>query len=295
VDIDALLTFVAMEQIVGHWDGYTLRHNNYRLYFEPGSDKAYFIPHGMDQTFGDPTASVFPQPVGMVAVLLLRNPEWQHRYRERVRALVPLFDAGQLQQRVEAVTARLQPLLQAIGPAQAAAHLAQVRQLEARLAARALDLQRQAALPEPTAPAFDAAGVLPLAVWRPAHTHDDAELQELQVDGERCLGIAVGKSGRCSAAWHTEVVLPRGRYELQAMARTVDVAASVDGKLSGARVRAGSVHAGPLTGTDGWRPLRCAFEVSVGLGAVELAAELRAVRGQVSFQLGALRLQRLLR
>jgi hypothetical protein len=52
-----------VERLLGHWDGYTANHNNYRLYHDPSSDSFVFIPDGMDQLFQDPNYSIMPQAV----------------------------------------------------------------------------------------------------------------------------------------------------------------------------------------------------------------------------------------
>ena len=51
LDVDRFLSFVALNMLTCDWDGYVAKPNNYRLYFNPESGKAVFIPHGMDQMF----------------------------------------------------------------------------------------------------------------------------------------------------------------------------------------------------------------------------------------------------
>ena len=52
VDVDQFLSFMAIEVMICHRDGYSLARNNYRLYHEPSQDRFVFLPHGMDQLFG---------------------------------------------------------------------------------------------------------------------------------------------------------------------------------------------------------------------------------------------------
>jgi spore coat protein H len=52
VNVDAFLTFWAMEGIVGHWDGYNDDQNNYWFYVNPDDDLIHFIPWGTDDTLG---------------------------------------------------------------------------------------------------------------------------------------------------------------------------------------------------------------------------------------------------
>ena len=82
-DINRMITFMAMEMMTGHWDGYTLNRNNYRVYFDPIGHKAHFLPHGMDQMFGDPGASILDFPPAIAASAVMRNPEWRAQYRKK--------------------------------------------------------------------------------------------------------------------------------------------------------------------------------------------------------------------
>ncbi len=50
LDVPAFLRFLAVDMYVGNFDGYRHGHN-YRLYFEPGRARWYFLPWGLDRTF----------------------------------------------------------------------------------------------------------------------------------------------------------------------------------------------------------------------------------------------------
>jgi hypothetical protein len=62
IDLDAFVTFWAMEALVGQWDGYSSNRNNYYAYQNPASGKLHFIPWGADTVLGDgyPIASLDP-------------------------------------------------------------------------------------------------------------------------------------------------------------------------------------------------------------------------------------------
>ena len=51
INMDYLITFVAIEALVGHTDGFTGYQNNVYFYHNPGDNLLYFIPWGADQTF----------------------------------------------------------------------------------------------------------------------------------------------------------------------------------------------------------------------------------------------------
>jgi hypothetical protein len=64
--------------------------NNYRLFHEPKSDKFIFMPHGMDQLFGQHNStemSLTPNYKGMLARAVLSIPECRMRYLNRLEEL----------------------------------------------------------------------------------------------------------------------------------------------------------------------------------------------------------------
>jgi len=50
--IDGFLRQMAVEAIIGHWDGYSYLNNNYYLYYNPGTSLFEFIAYDTDNTFG---------------------------------------------------------------------------------------------------------------------------------------------------------------------------------------------------------------------------------------------------
>jgi spore coat protein CotH len=51
LDVERFLSFMAVEVIVAHWDGYSLGRNNFRIFHDRGTDRMVFLPQGLDQTF----------------------------------------------------------------------------------------------------------------------------------------------------------------------------------------------------------------------------------------------------
>ena len=93
VDLDAFLTFWAMEVITGHWDGYTGDRNNYYVYSDPKTGRVSFIPWGADGAFVGKHAFLPNCPDSVYAWSLLSNrlynhPETRRLYHERLRALL---------------------------------------------------------------------------------------------------------------------------------------------------------------------------------------------------------------
>jgi hypothetical protein len=296
VDIDRFLTFMALELMTGHWDGYCANRNNYRFYFEPKSGKLQFFPHGMDQMFGDPNFPVLNVGGSIVGGAVLSNPEWRSRYRDRVSELLKLFvPADQLQKRVDEHHQRLRPVLAEMGQQHVASFEQQARGLKERLAARAQSLQQQDRVVEPRPLRFTEAGVAALTRWEPRLETQDAKLAKAEGAGGR-FSITAGPGGRCVASWRTKVLLAAGKYRFEARARTEGVKALQEGPGAGAGVRvSGSGRTNKLDGTANWTALAHEFEIGAPTQEVELVAELRATAGTVHFYAASLRLVRVAR
>ena len=149
LDVDLFLTFTALEQMLGHWDGYNFNRNNFHLYFRPADGRAVFVPNGMDQLFRDPNTPVLSTPPSIVGSAVFSNPEWKTRYIERVRSLLPLFDADKLTATIDALHMRVRPVLVRISDDRVRQFDDRIAGLKSRLAIRAKFIASQ--LPPPPA------------------------------------------------------------------------------------------------------------------------------------------------
>lgn len=299
VDIDALIRFMALERIVGHWDGYTQNRNNYRLFIPPqdSGGKAWFIPHGMDQTLNDPGYPLLDEPVGMVAVAVMRNPVWRAAFRAELTRQAAAFDAPSLVKRINAVQSRLQPALKRID-AQTARHQAQLaRELIRHLRARAANIREQAARPAPpelTPLQFTPGTPVLIEGWIEAGETEGAAHEEIQLDGGAWKRLACPPvEGRCICSWRRPLILLPGRYTLEAECRAEGVepipGESTPGPGAGIRI-SGVNRTEGLTGT--LRKLqRFEFDITAE-GEAVLVLELRAVKGSVAFRTDSLKLTR---
>jgi spore coat protein H len=94
LDVDRFLTFMAVEVLVGHADGYSMDRNNFRIYHDPKSRRFVFIPHGLDLLFHHPNLPLEPRPNGLVAQAVYQTPQGKAAYDERVRSLGRDFYSG---------------------------------------------------------------------------------------------------------------------------------------------------------------------------------------------------------
>jgi len=116
IDLDAYLTFWAMEVLVWHRDGYASNTNNFYIYADPmDGHRFHFIPWGTDdilrdnwRDFGSPNNSVFA--TGHLARRIYEHPEGQALYLARLDELLDtVWDEDALAARVDEMTAVVGP------------------------------------------------------------------------------------------------------------------------------------------------------------------------------------------
>jgi spore coat protein H len=297
VDVPGFVDFMALESMLNHWDGYTRNMNNYRVWL-PRAGRAVFLPHGMDQLLSDAANPVLDHPPAIVASAVMQQPAFRKRYRERLKALLPLFAPARLAPRVQAIAARLHAELATTDRAAASAHTDAVRDLLARIEARHQSLERQVKAPEPKPLQLAVGKPLALKAWQPAAETEHVELarKSSNVGGTLFARCTERGAEPRHGAWRQHVLLANGRYELRGTARCEDVLpppADEHGEHGGVRLRAGDHRSEGLRGEQPWRELVCAFEVNEFQRVVELACDLRAFTGKAWFRLDTLRLVRL--
>lgn len=153
VDIDAFISFWAVESLINHWDGFNGDLNNTFLYHDPKTGKLRFIPWGADATFGphhvfipfEPRASVWA--VSHLARRLYNHPETQWKYRARMQQILgTVWNEAALQ----AETERLEKLARGLSTVSLLQFAGEVTQLRQFIATRR-DLV-QAELKQPAVP-----------------------------------------------------------------------------------------------------------------------------------------------
>ena len=292
LDTDAMATFVAIELLTCHWDGYCKNVNNYRVYFEPTTKKAYFFPHGMDQMFGDTGTPIADYPRGMASNAIMQNPVMRAKYLDRVSDLIAMISPpDKLQARCDEIQKRLEPVLTEIHPDRAKQHADRVREVKERIKNRAQNLvEQRARLPVK----FDAQGVAKLVDWTKQAQSGDAKVELVDLPGGRkAYSIECGPSNNVVASWRRKALLTKGKYRLEALVATRDIVPQGDPKGSGVGLRvSGGMRGDGLSGTSGGQQLAFDFVVNEDQREVELVAEMKATKGQVWFAADSLQLRR---
>lgn len=281
LDLDRFLSFLALEVMTWHWDGYALNKNNYRVYHEPDVNKIIFLPHGMDQMFWEPNGPIQPNMQGLIAQALVQTAEGRRRYRGRFGELFTnAFKVNLLTNRVNQLQARIRPALAAINSNVARDHDGQAERLRNLIVQRAESIQRQLNTPEPKPLAFNG-GIAVVGGWQPQSDSGNATLDKPEDAGKSALHIKA--RDHTVASWRARVLLEPGEYTLEAVARSKGLVGIKDEKGEGAGLRiSGESRANRVVGDSDGKKLSYDFTVP-GEQEVVLIAELRASAGEVWF------------
>jgi len=292
LDLERFLSFMAMEIMVCHRDGYCLARNNFRIYHDLDTDRILFFPHGMDQLFGKFDAPIEPHMNGLIARAVLETPEGCRRYRERfVFLLTNVFDVPVLTGLADRTLAQLRSV---VTPREARVLEGEVATVKERITRRRADLERQLSKPELQPLRFEH-GIARLTGWQIVDPPVGGFMDQTKApDGPASLRIRAGPA--TSASWRTTIRLGAGRYRFEGAVSTAGVEPLNYGKNHGASLRVTGFprrEPGSLAGDHHESPLKVEFQVGGREQDVELVCELRARAGEARFDLDSLRLIRL--
>ena len=297
LDLERFITFVAMEVLLCHWDGYSMNKNNYRIYHDPDSDRLVFMPHGMDQICGvmmvRPDMQVKPPFQGLVAKAIMSTPQTRRRYFERLRELnLSLFNVETLTNRILQTAARLTPVLSEMSTVTASNHRRDVEDFAGRVAQRKQSLEEQLAGAQGKILDFNEDGIAPLSGWTTLTNAGRPLLAQSDAEGRAVLYIRAAQ-GASVASWRTKVMLEEGHYRFEGRMQTKGVVTDPRDRRAGAGLRAYAKPALNKTrGDSEWRDVAFEFDVPEGLRDIDLVCELRAAQGEVWFDAQSLRLVR---
>ncbi len=294
IELAPFVRFMALEELLGHWDGYTINANNYRLFIARGG-KARFLPHGMDQLFGEPEASVLDMPSPLLSSSVMKRPQWRTLYRRELKEQLGRIEPKALSRKLEPVQARIQSAYSRWDKDAAREQEERYRELLQRIAERHAFLAAEVTAPEPKPLVLKPGVAVGIKNWRPHSEVDDARVERKTENGQEWLIVECGASARCVAGYRRGLLLDRGRYRLAADAHFRNVVAleeedapkgGVALRISGARTE--QVHSG-----SGRRDLTFEFEIEHETADVELVLELRAKSGSLRVPADSLKLTRL--
>lgn len=323
LDVERFVSFLAMNMMIWDWDGYPLNRNNYRIYFLPGSNKAVFIPHGMDQMFWDANGQLLRDFSGIAASAFMNTPQGRRLYRGRmVQLFTNAFHLELMTNTIAVLHARNRAAVAERGEDEARELDHGVSVVMDRVISRWRGVQRQIK-PWIIAPAVAlnfSDGAAPVSAWRIEEDHPAEKghaIQEKAAAPDGTPALVVTATTNTTASWRSSVKLAPGRYRFEGRARGAGIEPLVrkpaanqpanakpteEKKGVGAGLRISSAgksqekqkaRENQIVGNTEWTPLAFDFEVTPEKEDVELVCELRAVRGMVWFDVASLRVVKL--
>ncbi|MCI0534624.1 MAG: CotH kinase family protein [Verrucomicrobiales bacterium] len=291
LDVDRFLSFMAMEVMLCHGDGYTFGTHNFRVYHDLDTGKMVFFPHDMDQMLGDSNRSIIPQTGALVVRAVMRSAEGRTRYRERFGLLFTnVFQPASLNARIDEYVSAVAPALRERSARLATDFQAGARNLKERIRNRAAGIEKQLIPAKPLA--FEN-NVARIQTWRKRHQPATSEMSEAAVDGRPVLRILCAESA-AAASWRANVLLEAGRYRFSGRARLAGVIPRTGAPRSGVFLR---VAHGPrqegLSGDTDWESVQHEFSIQENQREIVLVCELYALEGEVLFDKDSLQLERL--
>ncbi len=290
LDIDKYLQFMAMEDILCHWDGYNFNRNNYRFYKDPSTGKFSFFVHGMDQVLNDPNFPVMRDFGAMVGGAIWRNPESHAMYLKHVEDIYnTVLKPIDWPARVVAEGERVRAAIEKKNPNWAKDYQGQINTVRDQVTQRIAVIAKQIGdIPKPAD--FGKNGVMKLTDgWH--QEGSAAQFDQVNIDGRPALHIRA--QGGTAGSWRRNLTVPAGHYRFEAnvKAAQIEPTQSSSGEGAGIRISGGTRNGqNALKGDAGWQPLK--FEFEAPGGETVLVAELRANKGDVWFQNDSLQITR---
>lgn len=290
LDIRAFNAFTAAEVLLGHWDGYALSANNYRVYRRPEDGRFAFLTHGMDQILGDANAPLFPGFQGMVALALRDIPGQTGAWADELRRQVEeVWGGHDWENRIRSRAARLADAVESQDTSLAST-LRELGDELARRFAERLAYARPAAIHPPRPlPGARSGPILLADGWHP--DRDPQPEMTFQRPTKTDRNWRLRAEGPGSGSWRQTLDLPPGRYRFSATVTTMGVSVEdlESPRGAGLRILGGDVRSQSwVRRTRRQRHCRMEFEAN---GPVCVVLELRAKSGTALFDADSLRLE----
>lgn len=147
LDVERFISFMAVEVITSHWDGYSLGPNNFRIFHDRTSDRMVFLPQGLDQTFQRKNISAQPDMKGLVAKAVMEVPEFRARFRAReAQLLTNTFLADPWVRRLREAAARVRTELAKLEPSNGEEYIKRAASYRRRIQQRLAELREELGL-----------------------------------------------------------------------------------------------------------------------------------------------------
>lgn len=290
IDMNRFLTFMAMERLLCHWDGYTCNTNNYRLYFEPKSGQAVFMPHGMDQLFGGLDMDMFEYSSPMLSDFVMGSNEWRQRYRQVAKQVVEKLSRMDWDQIIERKGRVLLAVIEAFPQEETNGFRDRIDDLKGRVRERFRILEEQLAVEEPKPSSLALNEPMQLTDWYENKDRDEIEVRIPESNQKSKIRITVPKDGEGYGGIERSELVTRGTYKFSCRFRLTSVQPLEDAEETMVWRLSSNEEWVRLGNSDNWQEFTIETRVIEDQRRLVMGIAIRAKRGVLTIDPDSLQL-----
>lgn len=279
IDMDRFMVFMAMERLLCHWDGYSCNTNNYRLYFDPESGKAVFLPHGMDQLFGGLDMDMFEYASPMLSSFVMGSNRWRKDYRRVVMDVYDRLSQIDWDQRIDERARILIEAIEGFPQEETNGFLDRVEDLKGRVKERFRILKEQLANEEPTPANIALNEPVPLSNWYENKDREEITIRIPEGNQKEKIRINIPKDGEGYGGIESSDLFTKGTYQFSGRFRLTSVQPFEDAEETVVWRLSNNEEWVRMGNTDGWQTFSIEARLIEDQRRLVMGIALRAKRG----------------
>jgi spore coat protein H len=290
IDMDRFMTFMAMERLLCHWDGYSCNTNNYRLYFDPESGQAVFLPHGMDQLFGGLDMDMIEYSSPMLSSFIMGSNHWRQKYRQEAKRVFEKLAKMDWDQIIEQKGRVLLAAVETFPQDETNGFRDRIDDLKGRVKERFRILEEQLAAEE-SSPAIIALNEpVRLTHWYENKDRDEIEVRIPESNRKEKIRINLPEEEGGYGGIERSELLSRGTYQFSGRFRLTSVEAIEDAEETMVWRLSSNEEWVRMGNTDGWQDFSIETKVVEDQKRLVMGIAIRAKRGLLVIDPESLRL-----
>ena len=279
VDMDRFMTFMAMERLLCHWDGYSCNTNNYRLYFDPESGKAIFLPHGMDQLFGGLDMDMFEHCSPMLSSLVIGSNQWRQKYRQVSQKVYEKLTKIDWDQLIDERGRILRMEIDSVPQDETNGFIDRIEDLKGRVKERFRILADQLAAEEPSPTKIALNEPMRLSDWYENKDREEIEVSIPESNRKEKIRINVPREGEGYGGIERSELVTSGTYKFSGRFRLSSAQAFEDAEETLVWKLSNNEEWVRMDNTDGWQDFSIETKVVEDQKRLVMGIAIRAMRG----------------
>jgi hypothetical protein len=277
--MDRFMTFMAMERLLCHWDGYSCNTNNYRLYFDPESGKAIFLPHGMDQLFGGLDMDMFEHCSPMLSSLVIGSNQWRQKYRQVSQKVYEKLTKIDWDQLIDERGRILRMEIDSVPQDETNGFIDRIEDLKGRVKERFRILADQLAAEEPSPTKIALNEPMRLSDWYENKDREEIEVSIPESNRKEKIRINVPREGEGYGGIERSELVTSGTYKFSGRFRLSSAQAFEDAEETLVWKLSNNEEWVRMDNTDGWQDFSIETKVVEDQKRLVMGIAIRAMRG----------------